>query len=149
MGRKYTVHGCRGNYPGDPYSKVDSFPDKDEYPDEWERWIEAMPNKRKTLEELKEIWLCATHFNCEWKKVRGWKKAYCTTVCIPWCAKIMFKTSIIQRPCIGACVVRAFVRAYVRACEVFILSKWISELTLKQQLIFKRDVILTNNNFSH
>ena len=74
MGRKCNVYGCRGNYPGEPYAKVVSFPDKDEYPDEWERWIEAMPNERKTLEELKEIWVCATHFNCEWKKVRGGKR---------------------------------------------------------------------------
>ena len=36
-------------------------------------WIEAIPNERKTLEELREIWVCATHFNCEWKKVRGGK----------------------------------------------------------------------------
>ena len=53
MGCKCNVYGYRGNYPGEPYTKIVSFPE--EYPDEWERWIEAMPNERKTLEELKEI----------------------------------------------------------------------------------------------
>ena len=65
MGCKCNAYGCRGNYPGELYSKVVSFRDRDEYPDEWEQWIEAMSNEHKTLEELKEIWLCATHFNCE------------------------------------------------------------------------------------
>ena len=74
MGRKCNVYGCRGNFAGEPYSKVVSFPDKNEMPDEWERWIEAMPNARKSLEECKEIWVCATHFNCEWKTVRGGKR---------------------------------------------------------------------------
>ena len=97
MGRKCNVYGCRGNYSAEPYSKVVSFPDKDEYPDEWERWIEAMPNERKTLDELKEIWVCATHFNCEWKKFRGRKRPIAPPCVFFWCAKIMFKTSVI--PC--------------------------------------------------
>ena len=71
MPRSCNVFGCRGNYPGQPYSKVVSFPDKSKELDEWKRWISAMPNDRASLESLKEIWVCTTHFDCAWKTIRG------------------------------------------------------------------------------
>ena len=50
MPRICDVHGCRGNYPGEPYSKVVSVPYKNKDIDDWERWIAAMPNERASLE---------------------------------------------------------------------------------------------------
>ena len=91
MGCKCHVYGCLGNYPGEMYSEVISFPDIDEYPDEWERWIEAMPNERKTLEELMEIWLCTTHFNCEWNKVCDGKRSTAPPCVFPGVPKSCLK----------------------------------------------------------
>ena len=62
MPKKCNVYGCRGNYRGKPYTKVVSFP-TDEV--ERNRWIEAMPNERSSLLQLKQIYACARHFDCE------------------------------------------------------------------------------------
>ena len=48
-----------------------SFPDKVKCPEEREKWINALPNKRETVVDLSEIRACVTHFNCEWQKVHG------------------------------------------------------------------------------
>ena len=53
MPRSCNAKGCNGNYPGEPYSLMVSFPNKEKHPDEWNRWISAMPNERKHLEKLK------------------------------------------------------------------------------------------------
>jgi len=71
MPRKCAAFGCRGNYAGEPYSRLVSFPKNEE---EKEKWIKAMPNERKTLESKKEIWICASHFDCEWITIRGGKR---------------------------------------------------------------------------
>ena len=71
MPRRCSCFGCRGNYDGTPYVKVISFP-KD--PEERERWILAMPNEKESLRHLKEIYICETHFNCEWVSVKGGKR---------------------------------------------------------------------------
>ena len=68
MPRRCSCFGCRGNYDGTPYVKIISFP-KD--PEERERWILAMPNENESLRRLKEIYICETHFNCEWVSVKG------------------------------------------------------------------------------
>ena len=62
MPKKCNVYGCRGNYRDEPYTKVVSFPT-----DEVERncWIEAMPNERSSLLQLKQIYACVRHFDCE------------------------------------------------------------------------------------
>lgn len=71
MPRHCSCFGCKGNYDGTPYVKVISFP-KD--PEERERWILAMPNEKESLRRLKEIYICETHFNCEWVSVKGGKR---------------------------------------------------------------------------
>ena len=68
MPRLCSCFGCRGNYDGTPYVKIISFP-KD--PEERERWILAMPNENESLRRLKKIYICETHFNCEWVSVKG------------------------------------------------------------------------------
>ena len=70
MSKKCNVYGCRRNYRGEPYTKVISFPT-----DEVERncWIEAMPNERSSLLQLKQIYACVRHFYCEWITVKGGK----------------------------------------------------------------------------
>lgn len=71
MPKKCNVYGCRGNYRDEPYTKVVSFP-TDEV--ERNRWIDAMPNERSSLLQLKQIYACAHHFDCEWISVKGGKR---------------------------------------------------------------------------
>ena len=40
-------------------------------PDIRRRWLDSMPNYRASLENLKEIWVCRKHFDCEFVKARG------------------------------------------------------------------------------
>ena len=73
MPRRCAVTKCGGNGRGaSEYTKMVSFPTKDD--PEYGRWVEAMPNTRKELESMKEIWVCAAHFRGEWKTVRGGKR---------------------------------------------------------------------------
>ena len=67
MPRVCNSYGCNRNYTGQPYTKTVSFP-KD--PEEREVWINSMPNDRESLRSLKDINICATHFDCEWKSCR-------------------------------------------------------------------------------
>ena len=71
MPKKCNVYGCRGNYRGEPYTKVVSFP-TDEV--ERNRWIEAMINEVSSLLQLKQIYACVRHFECEWITVKGGKR---------------------------------------------------------------------------
>ena len=71
MPNKCNVYGCRGNYRGEPYTKVVSFP-TDEV--ERNRWIEAMPNERSSFLQLQQICACVRHFDCEWTTVKGGKR---------------------------------------------------------------------------
>ena len=68
MGRLCCVYGCRGNYRGEPYSQVVSFPKDEKSRNEW---FEALPNDRKQLEEKKQLWVCRKHFNCDFIKSQG------------------------------------------------------------------------------
>ena len=68
MPKKCNVYRCRGNYRGEPYIKVVSFP-TDEV--EQKRWIEAMPNERSSLLQLQQIYAYVRHFDCEWITVKG------------------------------------------------------------------------------
>ena len=54
MPNKCNVYGCRGNYRGEPYTKVIEFPHDEA---ERNRWIDAMPNDRSSLEKLKKYML--------------------------------------------------------------------------------------------
>ena len=71
MPKRCSAFACRGNYGGTPYVKVVSFP-KD--PDERERWILAMPNEPSSLRKLKEIYVCESHFDCDWMTAKGGKR---------------------------------------------------------------------------
>ena len=72
MPKKCNVFGCRGNYRCEPYTQVVPFP-SDEV--ERDRWIDAMPNERSSLLQLKQIYDCVHHFDCEWVKVKGGKRS--------------------------------------------------------------------------
>lgn len=71
MPNKCNVYGCRGNYRDEPYSRVVEFPHDEA---ERNRWIDAMPNERSSLVNLKNIYACAKHFEGEWVTVRGGKR---------------------------------------------------------------------------
>ena len=94
MPRSCNVLGCRGNYPGEPYSKVVKFPNKDTDYAEWDRWLCAMPNERASLEKLKEIWICRSHFDCEWQKVRGGERPVSPPSIFPGIPKSCFKQTV-------------------------------------------------------
>ena len=61
MPKRCNIFGCNGNYEGQPYTPVTSFPDD---PEERERWILACPNDPVKLRKLKEIWTCKSDFEC-------------------------------------------------------------------------------------
>ena len=71
MPKMCAAFGCRGNYRGEPYTPVVRFPD-----DAVERqtWISCMPNSTDSLIHRKEIYVCASHFSCEWVTTRGGKR---------------------------------------------------------------------------
>ena len=88
MPKKYNVYGCWGNYKNEPYTKVVSFP-TDEL--EQNRWIDAMPNERSSLLQLKQIYACAHHFDCEWISVKGGKRPSKPPSIFPGVAKSCLK----------------------------------------------------------
>ena len=65
------AYNCRDNYIGEPYTPVVSFP-TDHI--ERNRWIEAMQNNPGSLKDRREIFVCASHFECEWVTVKGGKR---------------------------------------------------------------------------
>ena len=71
MPRPCNVYGCRGNYRGEPYSRVIQCPNNSEIR---RTWINAMPNERESLEKLKQIWICRRHFDCPFTTVQGGSK---------------------------------------------------------------------------
>ena len=71
MPKKCNVYSCRGNYRGESYTKVVPFPSDGV---ERNRWIDAMPNERSSLLQLKQIYACVHHFDCEWVTVKGGKR---------------------------------------------------------------------------
>ena len=71
MPKRCAAYGCRGNYTGGPYTSVVRFPTEIT---ERNRWIEAMPNDPGSLRERTEIFVCASHFECEWVTVKGGKR---------------------------------------------------------------------------
>lgn len=77
MGRLCKVDGCvaKQSRSAHGYNRMVSFP-KDV--GEYGRWVDAMPNHREDLMEAREnneeMWICASHFDCEYKSVRGGKR---------------------------------------------------------------------------
>ena len=71
MPKRCAAFNCHGNYRGEPYSPMVSFPN-----DEQERhaWICAMPNRPESLRDRSKLWICASHFDCDWITVKGGKR---------------------------------------------------------------------------
>ena len=71
MPHRCSTFNCRGNYNGEPYTRMVKFPS-----DEAERkiWISAIPNETESLSKLKEVWICAKYFDCEWVTIKGGKR---------------------------------------------------------------------------
>ena len=87
MGKRCASYGCRGNYAGEPESKVVRFP-KDELTRQ--AWIDAMPNDPETLKGRTEIYICAAHFEGKWISVKGGTYlAIPSSLLFPWHSKIM------------------------------------------------------------
>ena len=57
MPRACNAKGRNRNHRGEPYSRMVSLPDEKENPEEWDRWVSAMPSESKQLEDLNEIWV--------------------------------------------------------------------------------------------
>ena len=71
MPRRCAAYNSRGNYRVEPYTKLVSSTAEQE---ERDSWIKAMPNDPHTLVNRTDIWICASHFDCRWKVVRGGKR---------------------------------------------------------------------------
>ena len=71
MPKRCAAFHCRGNYDGEPYTPVVRFPAD---PSEKELWIEVMPNNSESLRNRKELYICASHFDCKWVKAQGGKR---------------------------------------------------------------------------
>ena len=72
MPKRCASFGCFGNYKGQSYVRMVKFPTD---VNERERWIQALPNSRESLNQRKEIYICASHFNCSWIVARGGKRS--------------------------------------------------------------------------
>ena len=71
MPQKCAAFGCRGNFGGEPYSKLISFPND---VNKRKKWINALANERSSFASKKEIWICASNFNCDWITIREGKR---------------------------------------------------------------------------
>ena len=74
MPRRCNVGNCKSNYNNAPYTKIVSFPPKGT--DEYFRWVDALPNGRQSILELKSINVCVRHFpeDVEWITIPGGKR---------------------------------------------------------------------------
>ncbi|ESO10440.1 hypothetical protein HELRODRAFT_183597 [Helobdella robusta] len=70
MPKRCAVFGCRGNYRGQPHTKVVRFPTEEA---ERDRWIKAMPNAGSSLTG-RDLYVCASHFNCKWVVSSGGRR---------------------------------------------------------------------------
>ena len=96
MPRRCAAFNCRGNYSRKPYSQLVSFPSNE---NERKTWIGAMPNNPQTLIGRKEIWICASHFDCDWVRTRGGKRPAKPPTIFPGVPKSCMKQSkTIPRP---------------------------------------------------
>ena len=71
MPKRCAVYGCWGNYRGQPYTRVVRFPTEEA---ERDRWIKAMPNAGSSLTGRRDLYVCASHFDCEWVVSRGGRR---------------------------------------------------------------------------
>ena len=76
MGRTCKVYGCdaKQSRTAENYCAMVAFPPKED--DEFMRWVSAIPNSANRMDiiaEDKKVWICASHFECEYKSVKGGK----------------------------------------------------------------------------
>ena len=71
MPKRCAAFGCRGNYNGEPYSRMVRFPQEET---ERASWISAMPNAAGSLKHRTELFICSSHFDCQWVTSRGGKR---------------------------------------------------------------------------
>jgi hypothetical protein len=90
MPKRCAVYGCRGNYRGQPYSQVVRFPTEEA---ERDRWIKAMPNDGSSLTGRRDLYECASHFDCEWVVSRGGRRPTDPPSIFPGVAKSCLKQS--------------------------------------------------------
>ena len=75
-----------------------SFPPKDD--DEFMRWVDSIPNSKNRLELMEEtgkIYICASHFDCEYKTVKGGKRPVDPPSKFPTVPKSHFKENVLKR----------------------------------------------------
>ena len=77
MGRTCKVYGCdaKQSRTAEHYCAMVAFPPKED--DEFMRWVSAIPNSANRMDmiaEDKKVWICASHFECEYKSVKGGKR---------------------------------------------------------------------------
>ena len=89
MGRSCMAFGCRGNYKGEPYSKMVNSWDKKSKED----WIAAKPNDPESQRDKDKIWLCVTHFEGEWISSQGGRKPKNIPTIFPGIPKSCIKQS--------------------------------------------------------
>ena len=90
MPKRCAVYGCRGNYGGQPYTRVVRFPTDEA---ERDRWIKAMPNAGSSLTGRRDLYVCASHFDCEWVVSRGGRRPSAPPSVFPGIAKSCLKQS--------------------------------------------------------
>ena len=90
MPKRCAIYGCRGNYAGQPYTRVVRFPTEEA---ERERWIKAMPNSGSSLTGRPDLYICSSHFECEWVVSRRGRRPVAPPSVFPGIAKSCLKQS--------------------------------------------------------
>ena len=73
MPQHYAAYGRHGNYRGQPYGRMRMVCFLSSV-GEREAWLNALPNKKGTLINRKDLYVCAFHFNCDWQICTGGKR---------------------------------------------------------------------------
>ena len=68
---------------------------------DYERWVMAMPNARNNLTAKSTIYICATHFEGEWKSIKGGTRPVNPPSIFPGVSKSCFK-QVLSKPRITA-----------------------------------------------
>ena len=90
MVKRCSVAGCDGNgRKAASYTPMVKFPPKSD-PDH-EIWIQRMPNARAELEKKAVLHICASHFEGEWKIIKGGKRPVNSPSIFPGVPKSCFR----------------------------------------------------------
>ena len=90
MPKRCASFGCFGNYKGQPYVRMVKCPTD---LNERERWIQALPNSRGSLDQRKDIYICASHYNYSWIVARGGQMPVDPPLAFPQVPKSCLKQS--------------------------------------------------------